>query len=112
MQSSHQEFKEYLEAVNLSPPEFVGFPSCFGPLEKFRQPCSDVTDEDRLELGRAPADQRQDRTAPNHCCEPVEEVIILAKHEARPDDRRLREYRSNGPLSLSLCLVRDGRRRQ
>ena len=37
-------------------------------------------------------------------------MIILAKHEARPDDCCLREYRYDSPLSLSLGLVRDRRR--
>jgi hypothetical protein len=63
------------------------------------------SDEDRLEPRHAPTDQRQDWTAPNHSSEPAKEVVILAKHKARPDDRCLRERRSNGLFSLSLGLV-------
>src|ERR1700737_2049960 len=63
-------------------------------------------------IGWNPTDQRQDRTAPDHGGEPAEEVIILAKHEARPDDWCLRENRSDGLFSLSLCQVRDRRRCQ
>jgi hypothetical protein len=44
--------------------------------------------------------------------EPTEEVIIVAKHEARPDDRCLRGRRSDGLFSLSLCAVRDRQRCQ
>jgi len=39
-------------------------------------------------------------------------MITLTKHEARPDDRRLGEYCSNGLFSLSLCPIRDRRRCQ
>jgi hypothetical protein len=44
--------------------------------------------------------------------EPAEEMIILAKHEARPEDRCMREYLSDGLFSLSLCAVGDRRRCQ
>src|SRR3984893_18031713 len=110
VQRRQQEYQEPLEAVNLRTPKFVGFAGGLGALEKLQQPCGHVTDEDRLELRHAAADQRQDRTASNHGGEPGEEVIILAKHEARPDDRCLWERRSNDLLSLGLCPVRDRRR--
>jgi hypothetical protein len=61
-------------------------------------------------IGWNPTDQRQGRTAPNHGGEPAEEVIILAKHEARPDDSCLWKYLSDGLFSLGLRPVRDRRR--
>ena len=59
-----------------------------------------------------PANQWQNGAGSNHGGEPAEEVIILTKCEAWPDDRCLREYLSNGLFSFGLGPVRDRRRCQ
>jgi hypothetical protein len=46
----------------------------------------------------------------NNDGEPAEEVIILTKGQAWPDNRCLREYLSNGRFFFSLRLVPDRRR--
>src|SRR5713101_2309883 len=53
-------------------------------------------------------------TASNHGGEPAEEAIILAKHEARPDDLACGKYRSNRLFSPCphRCAKNDTRRKQ
>src|SRR5205085_3480524 len=89
-----------------------GLTGGFGTPEKLQQPSSHITDENGLELGCAPAYQRQHGTALDHGGEPNEEVIILAVSKARPDDRPLRGRLSNCLFSLSLCSIRESWRCQ
>ena len=71
-------------------------------VDRVRDRRGDVADEDRLEAGRAAADQRQRRRDARQRGEAVEEIVLRPEHDRRPHDDGLRLRGQHQPFARGL----------
>ena len=83
--------------------EFVGAPGRARVADAASRRQRDVADEDRLQLRRAAAEQRQRRQGARERGEAVEEIVLRTEHDRRAQDDRVGERLAHGGLAAPLA---------
>jgi hypothetical protein len=99
--TQHQ-LQELLEAIDLRSAKLVALAGTGGVGEAFDHGIGHIADIDRLEPGRAAADQGQHRRQLGQAREEIEELVLGPEHDARPHDGGCRKGLADRLLAGTL----------